>query len=208
MVKWLATAVLVCGSVLVSPVWAGDAAAGKASYSVCQACHGVQGEGNAALNAPALAGQAEWYTTRQLSNYREGIRGTNPKDSFGAQMRPMAMTLADDKAVANVAAYTASLRAPKNSVTAGGNPDKGKGTYGTCAACHGAKGEGNKALNAPGLATLQDWYLIRQLQNYKTGIRGTHAKDAFGAQMRPMAMILADDQAIKDVSAYIASLGQ
>jgi len=208
MVKRLAMAVLVCVSVLLGPAWAGDAAAGKASYSVCQACHGVQGEGNAALNAPALGGQPEWYTARQLSNFRAGIRGTNPKDSFGAQMRPMAMTLADDKAVANVAAYTASLRAPKNSVTAGGNPDKGKGSYGTCAACHGAKGEGNEAMNAPALAPLQDWYLVRQLQNYKAGIRGTHAKDAFGAQMRPMAMILADDQAIKDVSAYIATLGQ
>ena len=208
MVKRLATVVLVCGLVVGSPVWAGDAAAGKAAYAVCQACHGAQGEGNIALNAPALAGQGEWYTSRQLSNFREGIRGTNPKDAYGAQMRPMAMTLADNNAVANVSAYAASLGAPKNTVTAGGNPDKGKGTYGTCAACHGAKGEGNQALNAPALAMLQDWYLVRQLQNYKAGIRGTHAKDSFGAQMRPMAMILADDQAIKDVAAYIATLGQ
>ncbi|MDH3715088.1 MAG: cytochrome c [Gammaproteobacteria bacterium] len=206
--KRLATAVLLCGSVLGNPVWAGDAAAGKATYSVCQACHGVRGEGNAALNAPALAGQAEWYTARQLSNFKQGIRGTNPKDAFGAQMRPMAMTLADDNAVANVAAYTASLAAAKNSATLDGDSGKGKSLYGTCIACHGVKGEGNKALNAPALALLADWYLVRQLQNYKAGIRGTHAKDAFGAQMRPMAMTLADDQAIKDVTAYIVSLGQ
>jgi cytochrome c oxidase subunit 2 len=208
MVKRLVTVVLLCGSVLSNPVWAGDAAAGKGAYAVCQACHGAKGEGNAALNAPALAGQAEWYAVRQLSNFRQGIRGTNPKDGFGAQMRPMAMTLADDTAVANVAAYTASLAAPKNAVTAGGDPGKGKSLYGICVACHGAKAEGNQALNAPALAALQDWYVVRQLQNYKTGVRGTHAKDTFGAQMRPMAMTLADDQAIKDVAAYIVSLGQ
>ncbi|MBQ31032.1 MAG: hypothetical protein CL923_00455 [Deltaproteobacteria bacterium] len=36
-------------------------------------------------------------------------RGAHPKDMFGMQMRPMAMTLANDAAVNNVAAYIASL---------------------------------------------------------------------------------------------------
>lgn len=208
MVKWTTIVFSVCAVALAGPVWAGDAAAGKGSYGVCMACHGANGEGNAALNAPALAGQAEWYATRQLNNFKQGIRGTDAKDSFGAQMRPMALTLADDTAVANVAAYVASLPPVKHSATSGGDANKGKSLFATCVACHGIKAEGNKALNAPALANLQDWYLVRQLQNYKAGIRGTNAKDAFGAQMRPMAMTLANDQAIKDVSAYIVSLGQ
>jgi len=208
MVKRSATVFFLVGLVLSNPLWAADAAAGKGVYSVCLACHGANGEGNASLNAPALAGQAEWYAARQLNNFRQGIRGTNPKDAFGAQMRPMAMTLANDAAVANVTAYTASLPAVKHSATLGGNADRGKTLYATCAACHGVNAEGNQALNAPALAGLQDWYVVRQVQNYKSGIRGSDAKDSFGAQMRPMAAMLADDQAIKDVAAYIVSLGK
>ncbi len=189
-------------------VAAGDAAAGKASYAVCGSCHGVNGEGNKALNAPALAGQMESYLARQVSNFKAGIRGADPKDSFGAQKRPMAMTLADDAAIANVSAYLASLPEARPAATLGGNADAGKALYGVCGACHGVNGEGNKALNGPNLRVLQDWYAVRQLANFKAGIRGAHPKDSFGAQMRPMAMTLADEQAMKDVSAYIATLGR
>ena len=56
------------------------------------------------------------------------------------------------------------------------------------------------------LRKLQDWYMERQLKHFKEGIRGTDPKDIFGQQMRPMAMTLADDQAILDVIAYIMSL--
>ena len=125
MVKRLATVVLLCGSVLGSPAWAGDAAAGKAAYGVCQACHGVQGEGNAALNAPALAGQGEWYTARQLSNFRAGIRGTNPKDSYGAQMRPMAMTLAEAVPVAEVTLARANRGVIQRSASGGAGGSSG-----------------------------------------------------------------------------------
>ncbi|HWY94198.1 MAG TPA: c-type cytochrome, partial [Steroidobacteraceae bacterium] len=54
---------------------AGDVAAGQASYAVCSACHGAQAEGNPQLNAPKLAGQAGWYLTRQLQDFKLGIRG-------------------------------------------------------------------------------------------------------------------------------------
>jgi cytochrome c oxidase subunit 2 len=47
---------------------------------------------------------------------------------------------------------------------------------------------------------------VRQLQNYKKGLRGAHPKDTFGAQMKPMAAMLANDQAINNVVVYIRSL--
>jgi cytochrome c553 len=46
---------------------------------------------------------------------------------------------------------------------------------------------------------------VRQIKNFKAGIRGTKSGDTYGAQMRPMAMILADDKSINDVAAYIAT---
>ncbi len=89
--------------------------------------------------------------------------------------------------------------------TVAGNVDKGPASYGICAACNGTDGEGDDLKNAPALQNLQDWYIVRQLQNYKSGVRGTHPKDIEGMQMRPMSMILADEQAMKDIAAFIGS---
>ena len=83
---------------------AGDATKGKAAYAGCAACHGANGMGNKVLNAPKLAGQEPWYLERQLNNFKGGIRGANAKDPYGMQMRPMAMTLANDQAIYKIAA--------------------------------------------------------------------------------------------------------
>ena len=96
---------------------------------------------------------------------------------------------------------------PLNGFSAG-DSTKGKAYYTTCAACHGAKGEGNKALNSPSLAGQEDWYIVRQLKNFKEGIRGSNPKDIYGMQMRPMAMTLINDQAMKDVAAYIMTFSE
>lgn len=93
-----------------APTLAGaDAAAGAASYATCLACHGPDGKGNPALKAPPIAGQYDWYLVAQLTKFRKGIRGTNPLDVTGGQMRPMSMTLADDQAVKNVVAHISTL---------------------------------------------------------------------------------------------------
>ena len=179
---------------------------GNPLFAACASCHGNEGEGNAKFNAPRLAGQEAWYLSRQLQHWQDGIRGTHPQDVFGMQRRPMAMTLATDQVVEDVAAYIATLKGKVSAPTVKGDAKAGKVAYAICQACHGAQGEGSKALNAPKLAGQQDWYLVRQLQNFKAGIRGTHAKDMFGMQMRPMAMTLANDAAVNNVAAYIASL--
>ena len=186
---------------------AGDATKGKAAYAVCAACHGANGMGNKALNAPRIAGQEPWYLERQLNNYKKGIRGADPKDTYGMQMRPMALTLANDQAISNMVAYLSSMpmSAPAAS-SVKGDVAAGKTAYMICQACHGPTGGGNKALNAPRLTGLQDWYIVRQLKNFKSGARGTKAGDTYGMQMRPMALTLTTDAAINNVAAYIATL--
>lgn len=89
---------------------AGDPEHGKALYAVCAPCHGQNGEGNEELNAPALAGLEDWYLTRQIENFRDGIRGANPDDVYGHQMAPLAQMLADEQAIADVVAYLTSLK--------------------------------------------------------------------------------------------------
>ena len=93
----------------INAIPAGNATVGAAQYTVCAACHGAQGEGLAALNAPKIAGQSAWYLRTQLNNYKSGARGAHPEDTFGKQMAPMAATLVDDAAINNVIAHIQTL---------------------------------------------------------------------------------------------------
>ena len=88
----------------------GDANVGAAQYAVCAACHGPQGEGLVAMNAPKLAGQDPWYLAREIHAFQAGLRGTHEDDVYGKQMAPMARTLADEASIANVVAHIATLR--------------------------------------------------------------------------------------------------
>ena len=185
---------------------AGDIEKGKVLYNICTACHGPNAEGNPALNAPANAGQDPWYLTRQLKNFRVGIRGAHPGDTFGAQMRPMAMMLANEQDITDVVAYLTSIAMPEPVQTVEGDVEAGKKAYKTCVPCHGEFGEGAKALDAPRLSNQHDWYLVRQLENFKAGIRGSHQNDVYGAQMRIMAQMLQTEEQVRDVSAYIATI--
>jgi cytochrome c oxidase subunit 2 len=187
-------------------VAAGDVAAGQASYAVCSTCHGPQGEGNPQLNAPKLAGQAPWYLARQLQDFKLGIRGGAEKDTYGKQMVAFAAMLADDTAIKNVVAYIGSLPDAHPQGTVSGNPLKGRERYETCAYCHGVGGQGVWSTNAPRLSHMSDWYMKRQLENFRQGVRGSHPQDFSGAQMAAMAKSLTDDQAINDVLKHIDSL--
>ncbi|HET6630109.1 MAG TPA: c-type cytochrome [Woeseiaceae bacterium] len=185
----------------------GNAAAGAAQYAVCAACHGPQGQGLQAMNAPNLTGLGGWYIEHQLENFKAGIRGAHEKDTYGRQMAPMARTLATPQAVDNVIAHIATLPGAPAQATVEGNAAAGAEYFTVCAYCHGAQGQGRQAMNAPQLAGQDDWYLVRQLENFRAGIRGGHPQDYYGKQMSFMADILQkDDHAISDVVAYINTL--
>ena len=183
-----------------------DAEAGKSLYAPCIACHGTAGEGNPTLSSPAIAGQSQAYLVRQLQNFRSGVRGTAPDDVAGAQMRPMATILADDEAVANVAAYIASLDAPVHDATVSGDAANGSKLYiSRCGACHAGNGEGNDALFAPRLTNLRDSYIVEQVEKFRTGTRGAHADDKYGKQMAIMAKVVTD-QELPDIVAFLNEL--
>ena len=187
-------------------VLAGNATIGAAQYTVCAACHGPQGQGVAAMNAPKIAGQSDWYLKRQIMSYKNGLRGVHKGDTYGQQMIGMVATLPDEAAVNNVVAHIATLPDNQLQATIDGDAENGKDIYTVCAYCHGADGMGKQALNAPRLAGSSDWYMARQLDHFKTGVRGAHPKDYYGFQMALMGITLRDEQAINDVIAYINTL--
>ncbi len=188
----------------------GDVGRGKKLYTAtCFTCHGERAEGKKEFNSPALCRQERWYIVTQLQKFRAGLRGTDPKDAAGAMMRPMAQSLPDEQALLDVATYVTTLQAPVPSAQVKGDVAAGKTRFtSVCAACHGPAARGNPELKAPALAGQNDWYVVAQLQKFKAGLRGANPKDVTGLQMKGMAGALADEQAVRDVAAFIATLAK
>jgi cytochrome c553 len=186
----------------------GSADMGEQLFQLCAQCHGPDGRGDPVALAPAIAGMEEWYVKAQLAKFQSGARGTHPDDLAGMRMRPMSLSLRGEEQIAVVSAYVASLpRVPVEATLQGGDAKRGKAFYAPCAACHGPDGAGIEPLNGSPLRASSDWYLQRQMHNFRAGIRGTNPKDTSGALMRPMSMTLPDEQALLDVIAYITTLG-
>lgn len=183
-----------------------EAAVVPRAFVTCEPCHGARAEGKEALNAPTLAGQEPWYLERQIENFRSGRRGTHDSDLYGMQMRPMALELASDDKVRAIVAYVSELQPPERRPSVEGDVDRGADLFLVCAVCHGDDGGGNEELGAPRLTVQQDWYLVRQILNFKDGLRGYHADDRYGQEMLRMTGTLEDKQAIRDVVAYIHTL--
>ena len=188
----------------------GNAEAGKEIYTTCAACHGANGAGAAAMKAaPRLTHLEPVYQVAQLQKFKAGIRGGEGASKVATQMAAMAVPLADEQAMLDVAAYIGTLDGGVSAVTVEGDLAAGEAHFKQfCGACHGAAAEGNMAMNSPRLAGADDWYLVGQLHSFREGTRGSHPEDVTGMQMRAMAGVLPDAAAINDVSAYIRSIAQ
>lgn len=179
---------------------------GAELFETCQPCHGSVGEGNPDIAAPAIAGLPQWYVESQLTSFQNGWRGRHAEDLAGLRMRPMAVSLNRDGDIPSVAQYVAGLQAPFPASTLHGNAGAGAAQYEqVCLACHGADGRGNELLRSPPIVQLHDWYLVQELQNFRSGARGAHPQDTWGATMRVNAVLLSD-QAMQDVIAYVQTL--
>ena len=85
-------------------------------------------------------------------------------------------------------------------------PSQIKDLFTTCTACHGTLGEGNASLGAPALSNQDAWYLKRQLNNFRNGIRGTNEKNAKGIQMAAAVKIIKTDAELDELITHIKSL--
>ena len=208
-----------------------EGVAGADLFVMCAFCHGAQGQGGPALDAPPLAGMEAWYIESQLVAFQKGIRGTHPDDVPGLQMSIVSGAVRNAATIKNIAEYIQSLPsgAPPELTRNGeiasterpfiwrskyaklehpepANIDKGKILYASCGTCHGRQAQGNEILRAPKLTGLTPKYLHRQLQYFKNRIRGADPRDTYGVQMAIYADMLKDQQAIADVVAYIESI--
>ena len=174
-------------------------------FDICQGCHGVYAQGNTEIGAPRIAGLDARYIGRQLADFRDSRRGAAPGDTYGAQMVQIAAML-DDTAIGRLSAYVAAMPEVPSPLTLQADPKAGQATFATCAACHGAQGEGGASLDAPRLGGMTDWYLVRQFTAFASGRRGNAPNDERGAAMRGIAATVTSEQALRDVIAYAVSL--
>ena len=174
--------------------------------TVCAACHGADGNSVTPAN-PNLAGQGAEYITRQLQNFKSGLR-TNP------MMGAMVGNLTPDDTVAlgiyfsrqtpkGGAARDPTLVKTGQSLFRGGLAASG---LPACSSCHSPNGAGIPK-NYPRLAGQHAEYSYAQLKAFKAGERGADKddKDTQGRIMHAIAQKLSDEQ-MKAVADYTAGL--
>lgn len=201
---WLSIGLLTGAAAL--PASAGDIAAGKATASVCVACHQANGEGAAMPGVepwPALAGLDARYIVKQLQDFKSGAR-TN------ISMQPFA-TMLNDEQTQDVAAYYASLppvapKAPEGvdeALMKHGEQLALRGDWDryvvACVSCHGP---GNNGVGGefPRLTGQRPEYLRAQLLAYRDGSRANDPQDLMGTIARRMS-----DRDIEAVSMWLGA---
>jgi cytochrome c553 len=175
------------------------------SNKVCATCHGAYGVGNPIVGGPSLAGLEPWYLKRQLEGFRSKYRGIEEDYIPGREMQASVARLSDAE-IETLVAYIETWPAVKPEQTIAGDTNKGSVLYASCAACHGINAQGNELLGAPALVNRDDWYMLRQLNLFKSGYRGGHPEDMYGKQMRAGVQALQTSEDINNVLAYINTL--
>lgn len=180
---------------------AGSVEAGKTKAQVCFSCHGMNGDGNTNPPWPALAGQHASYIAKQLGDFKSGVR-----------MEPLMIAQVaslTDEDMADIAAFFASQKVKTGTVDEsqtelggkiyrGGNKASG---VAACMACHGPSGAGNPSAKFPQLGGQNTPYLVKALNDFRSGAR----KNDAGNMMRGVAAKMTDKE-IAAVSAFISGL--
>ena len=164
--------------------------------TTCAKCHGADGV-SAADGVPNLAGQRPSYVYRELKAYQRGDR------TGGGEAHVNLMKFLSDAALANLAAYYASLDpalppdapAPKyvDPVAAG------KAAAEPCTNCHGENGVSHKE-GVPSLIGLHPKYLVETMQSFKSGDRPVDEKN----QDMKKALDALSDQDLQHIALYYA----
>ena len=173
---------------------------------ICAACHGNNGEGKEELFSPSIAGMPTWYIKDQLKQFRDGHRGVHPEDIPGQQMRAISLSLTDEQ-IDEVAMIVKEMP-PIPTEAPGSEADIEAGRYfyaNQCMECHRYNGKGEAVFHAAPLITLNRAYLLRQMKNYRDGIRGAFPDDIYGNKMVTMTKRLTDEE-IELLVDYIGAL--
>ena len=175
-----------------------DLVKGEASFAMCAACHGADGNSGTPAN-PKLSQQHPEYLVKQLQEFKSGKRKN-------AIMQGMAAALSDDD-MKNIAYWVTSKKAKPGfakdkelvalgeRIYRGGVADR---QIAACAGCHSPTGAGIPA-QYPRLSGQHADYTVAQLTAFRDGVRGN------SQQMTQVAAKL-NDREIRALADYVAGL--
>ncbi|MDD5412945.1 MAG: c-type cytochrome [Methylobacter sp.] len=177
----------------------GNITAGKKKAASCASCHGENGN-SMVSTFPKLAQQHSSYLQKQLHAFKDGTRND-------PMMSAMALALTDEDMADISAYYaTQKISENTLPVLDSANEDKEPATEKTttgkdsiqdliaqgsnlyrngdlasevsaCIACHGSSGEGNKPASFPALKSQHADYLIKALNDFKSGARSNNPEN-------------------------------
>ncbi|MGB8606463.1 c-type cytochrome [Bradyrhizobium sp.] len=176
------------------PAHAADLAAGKEKAELCIGCHG-EGGISQTENIPSLAGQPDQFIQWQLVFFRSGTRKNE-------QMQPIVEQINNDD-IRNLGAYFASLDPPKAAKPDDNLDLSRKGAQAAvgrrCASCHTDSYAGTKAVAR--IAGQREEYLLKALQDYKSGVRSGGGVAAMADVAYPLS-----EEEITALAHYLAHL--
>ncbi|HEX6957277.1 MAG TPA: c-type cytochrome [Ferrovibrio sp.] len=160
---------------------AADLQAAKQKAGACAACHGANGVSQKE-GTPSLAGQPDQYIQWQLVYFRSGARKSDI-------MEPIAADLSDAD-VRNLGAYFASLAPAPAAEAADGDAalsERGAeiAAGSNCANCHRDDFSGQQAMAR--LAGQREEYLLKALQDFKSGMRRGGGVAAMASAVYPLS---------------------
>jgi cytochrome c553 len=169
---------------------------GVQPWDLCGECHGLDGAGNR-IKFPRLAGQKQSYIISQLLDFRAGRR----KNDDG-QMQETADELAKAD-IPRVADWFANQTAPWPKLTIDAKPDlararqlalSGRSGIPACLSCHSAASLGmlDEPFDAPRIAGQRDYYIAKELTDYRDGRRNNDPK----RMMQKIAQRLTDSEIV------------
>ncbi|MBN1236891.1 MAG: c-type cytochrome, partial [Gammaproteobacteria bacterium] len=153
---------------------------------------------------PVLGGRMDF--DGFMAAYRQYF-GTEEQPNLPARSAVQVTGLANEGMLVEIEVVLArAATGAREAVAAPGAPATGlhsaDADFAYCTVCHGSEGLGNAAVGAPNIAVLEPWYLERQLEAYRDGIRG--AEDDYAQEMQVVAARF-DDAQIDAIVDYIAS---
>ena len=177
---------------------------GVEPWHSCGGCHGLDGAGNR-IKFPRLAGQSRAYVVKQLNDFREERRQND-----GGQMQVMASELTETD-IGRVADWFATqtpawpeltIEPPADLARARQLATVGLDGIPACVSCHSAAAPAlaGSEIVAPRLAGQRDFYIAKQLTDFRAGNRDNDPKE----MMRNIANRLSD----ADITALAVFLSQ
>ena len=181
-------------------------AAGRIAFANnCQPCHGAGGEGR--IGYPSLADDT-WLWGGRLADIQQtvtyGIRSGNEKARVSVMPSFGASGMLTPAQIESVADYV--WGAFYGHAIEGQDLSKGRAQFAeACAVCHGANGEGSRAMGAPPLKSAVHLYgdqretIVAQVTNPRLGVMPAWEKKTNTTGL--------DEATIKSVAIYVHALG-